>query len=91
MAEGSDPVAPGRNEVDGPDAAVGRDTPAEGEQQLRASTQDSAMGRWADRRRTKIRNEIERNRRGDYKVPTWALLLILVVFVGAWVLVIALA
>ena len=28
---------------------------------------------------------LERNRRGEYKVPTWVLALILVVFVVAWV------
>ena len=40
---------------------------------------------WLVRRRRKIREEIERNRRGEYKVPTWVLALILVVFVVAWV------
>jgi hypothetical protein len=43
------------------------------------------------RRRRKIAEEIGRNRRGEYKVPTWALVLILVVFIGAWALWIALA
>lgn len=39
--------------------------------------------RW-ERRRTNIREEIERNRRGDYKVPTWVLVVILVFIVGGW-------
>ena len=38
--------------------------------------------RW-DRRRAHIVAEIERNRRGEYKVPTWVLALILVAIVGA--------
>ena len=40
---------------------------------------------WLVRRRRKIREKSERNRRGEYKVPTWVLALILVVFVVAWV------
>ncbi|MGC4891141.1 hypothetical protein [Micromonospora sp. DT227] len=40
---------------------------------------------WIDRRREKIRAEIERNRRGDHKVPTWAMAVALVVIVAAWV------
>jgi hypothetical protein len=43
------------------------------------------------RRRRKIIEEIERNRRGEYRVPTWLLVLILVVFVSAWALWIFLA
>lgn len=39
-------------------------------------------------KRNKIREEIERNRRGDHKVPTWALALILALIIGAWLLVI---
>lgn len=40
---------------------------------------------WLDRRREKIAEEIARNRRGEYKVPTWVLAVILVVVVAAWV------
>ncbi|MGW5081841.1 hypothetical protein [Micromonospora echinospora] len=39
---------------------------------------------WIDRRREKIRAEIERNRRGDHKVPTWVLAAALVLIVGGW-------
>jgi hypothetical protein len=37
-----------------------------------------------ERRRQKIRDEIERNRRGEYTVPTWVLALALVLLVGGW-------
>ncbi len=49
--------------------------------------------RWGDRvtrRREKIRAEIERNRRGEYTVPTWVLVAVLALFLAGWaVLVIA--
>ena len=44
-----------------------------------------------ERRREKIAAEIERNRRGDYRVPTWGLVVALVVVVGAWLVLILLA
>jgi hypothetical protein len=37
-----------------------------------------------EQRRQKIRDEIERNRRGEYTVPTWVLALALVLLVGGW-------
>lgn len=43
------------------------------------------------RRRERIRAEIERNRRGGHKVPTWVLALILVGFVALWAAVVLLA
>ncbi|WP_422740118.1 hypothetical protein ACN263_13360 [Micromonospora sp. WMMD729] len=39
---------------------------------------------WVERRREKIRAEIERNRRGEYTVPTWVLAVALVLIVGGW-------
>jgi hypothetical protein len=36
-----------------------------------------------DRRRNNIVAEIERNRRGEYRVPTWVLALVLVAMVAA--------
>ncbi|WP_100444314.1 hypothetical protein [Glycomyces xiaoerkulensis] len=39
------------------------------------------------RRTARIRDEIARNRRGDYTVPTWVLALALAGMVGLWVLV----
>jgi hypothetical protein len=39
---------------------------------------------WMARRREKMIAEIQRNRRGEYKVPTWVLVVALVAFVAAW-------
>ncbi|MFG3602875.1 hypothetical protein [Micromonospora chersina] len=46
---------------------------------------------WIERRREKIRAEVERNRRGEYTVPTWVLAVALVLIVGAWLALIFLA
>ncbi|MCO1594086.1 hypothetical protein M8C17_02820 [Micromonospora sp. RHAY321] len=46
---------------------------------------------WVERRRDKIRAEIDRNRRGEYTVPTWVLALALVLIVGGWLALIFLA
>jgi hypothetical protein len=46
--------------------------------------------RW-ERRKDRIRSEIERNRAGDYKVPTWVLTAILVAVVVGFGLFIAFA
>jgi hypothetical protein len=43
---------------------------------------------WLDRRREKIAEEIARNRRGEYTVPTWVLAAVLAAVVAAWVAVI---
>jgi hypothetical protein len=45
--------------------------------------------RW-ERRLLKIREEVERNRRGEPQFPTWLLAVVLVVLVGGVVLLIAL-
>ena len=47
----------------------------------------SGPGYW-ERRFTKIREEVARNRRGEFTVPTWVLGLILLVLVGAIVAVV---
>jgi hypothetical protein len=39
---------------------------------------------WLARRREKIIAEIERNRRGEYKVPTWVLVVALLAVVAGW-------
>ncbi|WP_030491064.1 hypothetical protein [Micromonospora chokoriensis] len=44
-----------------------------------------------ERRREKIRAEIDRNRRGEYTVPTWVLALALLLIVGGWLALIFLA
>lgn len=43
------------------------------------------------RRRDKIAEEIARNRRGEYTVPTWVLTLILALLVGGWLALILLS
>ncbi|GAA2145480.1 hypothetical protein [Glycomyces algeriensis] len=40
-----------------------------------------------ERRTTRIRDEIARNRRGEYTVPTWVLAVALAAVVGLWLLV----
>ncbi|SDY97298.1 hypothetical protein SAMN05444365_104376 [Micromonospora pattaloongensis] len=52
---------------------------------------DEPRPNWLDKRRQKIADEIARNRRGEYTVPTWVLALALVVMVGAWVALIVLS
>lgn len=42
------------------------------------------------RRREKIRAEIERNRRGEYLVPTWVLVVALAVVLAGWTAVVVL-
>lgn len=39
---------------------------------------------WLNRRRDRIVAEIRRNRRGEYKVPTWVLALALVAILATW-------
>ena len=39
-----------------------------------------------ERRTTRIREEIARNRRGEYTVPTWVLALALAAVIGLWAL-----
>jgi hypothetical protein len=46
---------------------------------------------WIERRQQKVREEIARNRRGEYTVPTWVLALTLALIVGGWVALVALA
>lgn len=43
------------------------------------------------RRRDKIYEEIQRNRRGEYTVPTWVLVLILVAIVAGFAALLVLA
>jgi len=64
--------------------------PDEGHEDARAYTPAQVRESWLLRRRQKIREEIERNRRGEYKVPTWVLAALLVAIVLGWVLFIVL-
>ena len=54
-------------------------------------TQAEARHGWVQRRRDRIVAEIQRNRRGEYRVPTWVLAAILLAFVAAWALLIILS
>jgi hypothetical protein len=45
---------------------------------------DRTRQNWVDRRRKKIADEVERNRRGEYRVPTWVLAVALALIVGGW-------
>jgi hypothetical protein len=65
--------------------------PNRDEHDARAYTRRQVRENFLVRRRRKIREEIERNRRGEYKVPTWVLALILVAFIAAWAGIIFLA
>jgi hypothetical protein len=40
-----------------------------------------------ERRTTRIREEIARNRRGEYTVPTWVLAAALAAVIGLWILI----
>jgi hypothetical protein len=46
---------------------------------------------WAQRRRDKVATEIARNRRGEYTVPTWVLVALLVLIVGGWLTLVVLS
>lgn len=39
---------------------------------------------WLERRREKVVAEIQRNRRGEYRVPTWVLVVVLLAFLAGW-------
>lgn len=39
---------------------------------------------WLARRRAKVVAEIQRNRRGEYRVPTWVLVAVLLAFLAGW-------
>ncbi len=39
---------------------------------------------WLERRRQRVAAEIERNRRGDHRVPTWVLAVLLAAILGGW-------
>lgn len=54
------------------------------------SEPDVRMGR-LDRRRERVYRQIQRDRAGDHKIPTWVLAAILVLFVAGWVYLIFMA
>lgn len=57
---------------------------------LRAGARSSPAAARASKRGSKIRAQVEKNRRGEYRIPTWALVAILVVVLVGWALLIAL-
>lgn len=63
--------------------------PTFGEAFRRGASSSPAAAR-ASRRSAKIRAQVEKNRRGEYRIPTWLLVLILVVVLVGWALLIAL-
>ncbi len=46
---------------------------------------DGGKPSWLKRRRRRIAAEIERNRRGGHRVPTWVLAVILAAVLGGWI------
>ena len=60
-------------------------------EERRESTPDGVRANFMQRRRDKIVEEIQRNRRGEYTVPTWVLAAILVAIVGGFVLLLVLS
>lgn len=46
---------------------------------------------WIDRRRDKIVEEVQRNRRGEYTVPTWVLAAALVAMIAGLVVLVIVA
>ncbi|HEV7706891.1 MAG TPA: hypothetical protein VGP16_01720 [Asanoa sp.] len=49
---------------------------------------DAIKRGWLQNRRKKVIEEIDRNRRGDYRVPTWVLAVLLVAVLAGWLLLI---
>jgi hypothetical protein len=83
------PTGPNPGPNPGPDPADRDDSVRDRNDPTRPSRPERSIG-WMERRRDKIVAEIERNRRGEYKVPTWVLVAALAAIVVAWLLVIIL-
>jgi hypothetical protein len=63
----------------------------DGETAPTTAPEPAASEGWLRRRRARMIAEIERNRRGGHRVPTWALALALAALLAAWAAVIILA
>lgn len=59
-------------------------------EERRERTPDEVKSNFMQRRRDKIVEEIQRNRRGEYTVPTWVLAALLLAIVGGFILVLVL-
>jgi len=69
-----------------PDASPDRTSPPKDElPDAPFDTSPKAKASRLERRRNKIVAEIERNRRGDYVVPTWVLTALLVLIIAGFV------
>lgn len=87
MTTPEEPPAEGTEGTEEPPGQLGRPTFGEA---LRAGARSSPAAARASRRSAKIRAQIEKNRRGEYRIPTWVLIVILVVVLVGWALLIAL-
>jgi hypothetical protein len=54
-------------------------------EERRERTPDEVKSNFMQRRRDKIVEEIQRNRRGEYTVPTWVLAALLAAIVGGFI------
>jgi hypothetical protein len=63
------------------------DQPPPGEPRPERSVEDVLWGR-VQRKRARIRSEIDRNRAGGHKIPTWVLATVLGLILAGWLIVI---
>lgn len=59
-----------------------------GQPEPRERSEFEVRNRRLDRRRERIYQQIQRDRAGGHKVPTWVLALLLVLLLGGWALLI---
>jgi len=81
-----------RNGAAEPEQAADADRTAEAGHDERVGSRSGALSSLDpvaiyERRTSRIREEIARNRRGEYTVPTWVLAVALAAVVGLWILV----
>jgi hypothetical protein len=62
--------------------------PADPRAEARERTADDVMFHRVERKRERIRAEIQRNRAGNHKVPTWVLAVLLAAIIAGWLYVI---
>ncbi|MGE5830407.1 MAG: hypothetical protein ACM30G_18875 [Micromonosporaceae bacterium] len=68
-----------------------RDEPEKPPQPMPGSPAWPGRVGWVQNRRRKVVEEIERNRRGEYRIPTWVLAIALGMIVATWAAVIVFA
>lgn len=74
-----------------PEQHAPRDEPERPPRPMPGDLRWPAKEGWVQRRRRKVIDEVARNRRGEYRIPTWVLGTVLGVVVLAWVAVILFA